>query len=180
MPVASNAAPSRRPALAASDLEPAEVLPLVRGIAQGFHSRFPDLELEHLVSWGSVAAVEALESYDPVRNGSVAAWVSVKVRWGILDRLRVLESPAGRPGRSLAGLELEAPDSLPGRIESEDFIAWAAAGLPRSEASIVRLRYLYGFTGKEIARVLGFHEGWVSDLHQKALEAIRRKIQEER
>jgi len=180
-PVLDVQEPRRKPSLAASDIEPREILPLVERVARPFLRPFPWIGIEELVSWGSVGAVDALESYQPSRGVPVSKWIAIHVRGRILDHLRIATQarrknvPAQVP--FLAGVhDAESSEDRIAQVDAEDFIMWASANLPRDHASVVRLHYLYGLKLSEIARVLGFKKTWVSTMHSSALARIRERI----
>ena len=64
-------------------------LPLVRRVARLHAGRLPaGVELDDLVSWGTLGLLAAVERYDPSRDAGFAAYTRFRIRGAILDQLR--------------------------------------------------------------------------------------------
>lgn len=69
-----------------------EHLPQVRLIARRIHERLPDsVNLEDLVSTGTVGLISAIDRYDPSLNVKLKTYAEYKIRGAILDSLRGLD-----------------------------------------------------------------------------------------
>ena len=82
-----------------------ESLPLVRLVARGIHDRLPaHIELDELVSAGTLGLVDAARKYNPSKNVQFRSYAQFRIRGAILDSLRTLDwSPRElrRKGRAL-------------------------------------------------------------------------------
>jgi RNA polymerase sigma factor for flagellar operon FliA len=69
-----------------------EHLPQVRLIARRIHERLPDsVNLEDLVSTGTVGLISAIDHFDPRHNVKLKTYAEYKIRGAILDSLRGLD-----------------------------------------------------------------------------------------
>jgi RNA polymerase sigma factor FliA len=69
-----------------------EHLPQVRLIARRIHQRLPEgVNLDDLISAGSIGLVAAIDRFDPGRNVKLKTYAEYKIRGAILDSLRSLD-----------------------------------------------------------------------------------------
>lgn len=66
-----------------------KLLPLVRRVALQFRGHLPShVELDDLVSDGTVGLIEAVRKYDPAKGVSIESYARYRIRGAILDSLR--------------------------------------------------------------------------------------------
>ena len=61
--------------------------------------------------------------------------------------------------------------------EQMDRVRELSARLPEQEAALVRLHYFEGLSLTDTAARLGLHKSWVSRLHVRAIEALRKLLE---
>ena len=67
-------------------------MPLVRTVARRLHRSFPQhVELDDLVSAGTLGLLDAIRKYQPGRDASFKGYAQVRIRGAILDSLRELD-----------------------------------------------------------------------------------------
>ncbi len=67
-------------------------LPLVRTVARRLHRSFPQhVELDDLISAGTLGLLDAAAKYQPGRDASFKGYAQVRIRGAILDSLRELD-----------------------------------------------------------------------------------------
>jgi len=98
-----------------------------------------------------------------------------------LDEL--LGASSDRPGAVSLGDTLEdaAADDPVAVVESQEtqrLLAGAVTTLPEREQTVITLYYFEGLTLAEIGRVLGVSESRISQIHTKAMLALRAKLAE--
>lgn len=71
-------------------------LPLIRGLARRFRKRSAVVDVEDLVSAGTVGLMEALDRFDPGRGVSLSSFAYHRIRGAILDEMRRQLHPSGR------------------------------------------------------------------------------------
>ena len=66
-----------------------EHLPMVRSVAQSVHRRLPrHIELEELISAGTLGLLDAVSRYDAARHSQFKAYARLRIRGAIIDFLR--------------------------------------------------------------------------------------------
>jgi RNA polymerase sigma factor for flagellar operon FliA len=109
-----------------------EALPLVRFVARGIHDRLPaHIELDELVSAGTLGLVDAARKYNPSKNVQFRSYAQFRIRGAILDSLRTLDwSPRElrRKGRALQDAR-RAVEARLGRAATEVELA-VEMGMP--------------------------------------------------
>lgn len=93
-----------------------EQLPQVKFIARRIHDRLPrQVDLDDLISAGTLGLMDALKKYDPARNVQFKSYAQFRIRGAILDSLRELDwSP--RALRRKARIIQDAQASLAARL----------------------------------------------------------------
>jgi RNA polymerase sigma factor FliA len=67
-------------------------LPLVKFVARKMSSSLPDyVELDDLVSWGSIGLLDAIEKFEPTRGYKFSTYAVTRIRGEILDGLQKME-----------------------------------------------------------------------------------------
>lgn len=95
-------------------------------------------------------------------------WLFTSARHRLVDHARRL---AARPGETHAALP-EVGVSDPARLESEEAVRKLVAGLTDTQAEIVLLRVLGGFSAREVASMLGTTEEAVRVAQHRALRRL--------
>jgi RNA polymerase sigma factor for flagellar operon FliA len=188
--------PERRP----SAEEVASYMPVILGVVGGLLRRFPPNVLrEDLVSGGLVGLLDAFRR-NPERGPAFDGYVCIRVRGAVFDELRAqdwlprrareratLASSVDACGRvtsiDLADLPEEHVAALTDQTPSPeeqacvriclDRLALAVGALPEREANILTWHYLQGTSLQDIAVRLEISRPRVSQLHSRALRALR-------
>ena len=151
-------------------------LPLVHGVAYRLRRQIRCVEVEDLVSAGTVGLIEAADRFIPERGVTFASFAYKRIRGAMLDEVRHQRVPAQFSLESASDDEhalklievTEDPNSpsAPRRAELHELVA-AVGVLPESERVIVTLR-LGGYRLHEIASVYGCSDSRVSQLLTQA------------
>ena len=103
-----------------------ETLPAVRFIARRIHDRLPaSVELDHLISAGTVGLMDALNKFDPSKGIQFKTYAQFRVKGAILDSLRELDwgsRALRRKAREVEDAHIRLRAKL-GRAASEQEIA---------------------------------------------------------
>lgn len=169
-------------------------LRLVVYIAKKFES--PDVDIEDLISIGSIGLIKAINSFKPDKNIKVATYASRCIENEILMYLRKIskykkEVSIDEPlNIDSEGNELNLTDLVPCEINCpqadmdnrvEKQLLWKVLNkLNPREKEIMLLRY--GLNGneektqKEVATDLGISQSYISRLEKKILDRIRKEM----
>ncbi len=66
-------------------------LPQVELLARKLHRRCPQVELDDLISAGTIGLISAVDRFDPVRNCKLKTLAEHRIRGAMLDYLRQLD-----------------------------------------------------------------------------------------
>lgn len=156
-------------------------------------------EADDLISVGSIGLIKGIESFEYGKGSQLATYAAKCIENEILMYIRAnkkhraaasLSEAVGvdKEGNEITLMEiLPAPDDFAfGRIESDIMLSRVLAIIPstlsRREAKIVAMRYgLMGekpHTQSEAAARLGISRSYVSRIEKKAMEKLRRKMEE--
>ena len=172
-------------------------LRLVSHIARKY--TVPGYSQEDLVSVGTLGLMKAVDTFKPETGSQLATYAARCIENEILMLLRAskkrrgdvsLSDPIGTDGE---GNDISFMDILgtpPGQVEEQVAqrldLAKAKAlvrTLPRKERLVIEMRYglLDGAAHPqhEVAALLGISRSYVSRLEKKALEKLKRKLEEE-
>lgn len=163
-------------------------LPLVRSIAHALRRRMPHVEVDELVSAGTIGLLEALERYDDRRGVPFSSFAYRRIRGAILDDLRAagkLSKSTPRAGASVEVVSFEATISTEGErltladVTEDPFspapglraelaeLLHAVKKLPRREREILGL-HTKGYTVAQIAELHGCSDSRASQLLSQA------------
>lgn len=161
-------------------------LPLVRYIAARVRAAKGQVDMDDLVSAGTIALIEAADRYDAERRVSFATFAYPRIRGAMLDELsRLAESGAARrggaspvslqaplaadAGRTDSWIDVTADRSMPEPHKSAELgeLLRAIVELPRRERELIALA-VAGTSIAEIARSWGCSEARVSQLLMRA------------
>ncbi len=101
-------------------------LPQVELLARRLHRRCPQVELEDLISEGTLGLIKAVDRFDPSRNLKVKTYAEHRIRGALLDYLRRID-PLPRNARQFQKKRDALIRSL--GLESENQIEPQAAAL---------------------------------------------------
>ncbi|MCH9673744.1 MAG: sigma-70 family RNA polymerase sigma factor [Gammaproteobacteria bacterium] len=136
-------------------------------------------EAEDLLHDVFIEAWQRAEQYDPKR-ASVRAWLLVRTRSRALDRLRRRAAAALAAESQLA----ESVDVVTNREQclpsDQREVARVLGRLSAEQRRVVELRYLMGFSGREIAESQGIPLGTVKSRLAGALAVMRAHMCPER
>lgn len=161
-------------------------LPLVRSIASRLQRRVPHVEMDDLVSAGTIGLIEAADRYDAAHGVRFASFAYGRVEGAMIDEIRRETAPKLRPAQvsPSAPLSLEAPiveeqglalidvtvDPLspePDTCAELGELLEAIESLPRREREMLGL-HTSGHTVAEIAGIYGCSESRASQLLAQA------------
>ena len=171
-------------------------LRLVVYIAKRFDNT--GIDMDDLVSIGTIGLIKAVSSYDPDKNIKLATFASRCIENEILMHIR-------KTGRTRTELSLDEPlnvdfegnmlllsdvlgtdpdcvfSDVEGSAEREMLRA-SFDQLPEREKQILSLRFgLYGkeeMTQKEIADMMGISQSYISRLEKKIVETLRKSLEQ--
>lgn len=171
-------------------------LRLVAHIAKKYQNT--DLDMEDLISIGTIGLIKAVMSYDPSKNSKLATYAARCIDNELLMMLRTrkkmsrevsLYDPIGtdREGNEISLLDIlehEQVDIVE-RMEKENNIGRLSAiidkCLTQREKEIILLRYglLTGeeVTQREIGQRLGISRSYISRIEKRALEKLRQEYE---
>jgi RNA polymerase sigma factor (sigma-70 family) len=158
-------------------------LPLVRTIARGLRPTGPCVEVDDLVSAGTIGLIEAVDRYDARRGVPFGSFAYSRIRGAIIDEMFRFVSKSARQLAS-EPLSLEAPileqENLtlkdvtvdpnapePDRSAELTELLEAVRALPRRERQMLGLAAA-GHTVSEIARLHGCSQSRASELLAQA------------
>ena len=171
-------------------------LPLVRSIAWRVRRRLRYVEVDDLVSAGTLGLIEAAERYDQRRGVPLASFAYSRIRGAMLDEARRQRRPSlNGAAQVLAEPEPVSLETLPhgeGRAQlidvTEDTSApapdaylelqellEAVADLPQRERDMLALR-AQGYTVREIGELYGCSEARASQLLTKARLRVEESV----
>lgn len=133
-------------------------LPLVKRIAKR-HSRKCDLDRDELYSYGMLGLAKALDSFDESRGVPMAAYITRKVNWAILDGMRALiEQNVTMRSDELGDTEsnYEAPDAA---YENKQAFMDAMSCVSKQERKLILL-YLQHGSDTEVGHQVGINKSW--------------------
>lgn len=148
-------------------------------------ARMPWADVDDLIQWGTVALLESFGRFDASRGKPFEHFVKPRIRGAMLDSLRRDGNDARRACREpellnerTNGSASASADPLDALVASTDaaVISEAAESLPEKQQRVLQLYYVEGFNNREVSRVLGVSESYVSRLHHEALEKLRSAI----
>jgi len=155
------------------------------------------LEMDDLISVGTIGLIKAVRTYDPTKGKPLASYTARCIENEILMLLRAgkkqrqeisLDEPIGmdREGNVLTLMEvlsLEAEDVMDAvekRMQTEAVCHMIDTMLPQREAEVLQMRYGLGgrdaMTQQETAEKLGISRSYVSRIETKALNTLRTRM----
>ncbi|MBQ0010247.1 MAG: RNA polymerase sporulation sigma factor SigE [Ruminococcus sp.] len=168
-------------------------LRLVVYIAKKFENT--GIELEDLISIGTIGLIKAANTFDPNKNIKLATYASRCIENEILMYIRKISNTKTElsfdeplstdwDGNELLLSDVLGDEESVGKNLEEDedkkTIARAVASLSDRERQIVELRFgLYGHeerTQKEVADMLGISQSYISRLEKKIIEHLRAEM----
>lgn len=158
-----------------------------------------DSDQDDLISIGTIGLIKGVSSYRPDKGVRLATYASRCIENEILMHFRGNKKTSGDvslsdaidsdgDGSSLMLMDVLADeDDMAERIASEELCRnlpdYITQSLDEREAEIIRLRYGIGgglpLTQRETAIVCGISRSYVSRLEKRALNKLKRKIEEE-
>src|SRR5262245_5291591 len=109
-------------------------LPLVRYVVRRLRPATSRLEVDDLVSAGTIGLIEAADRYDPERGVTFASFAYRRIRGAVIDELG-----AGAPSRSSTSCSLEAPISEETGVTLMDVTIDPSASEPQGSAELSEL-----------------------------------------
>jgi RNA polymerase sigma factor for flagellar operon FliA len=115
-------------------------IPQVQLLARRLHRRCPQVELDDLISTGTIGLIRAIDRFDPKRNLKLKTLAEHRIRGAMLDYLRHID-PLPRSVRRFKKQRdlLIAQFSTAGEVPSEARIAQALGVSSRKYAMLSRM-----------------------------------------
>jgi RNA polymerase sigma factor (sigma-70 family) len=148
---------------------------------------------EDLVQGAVLRAVDALPAYDPTRGANRKTYIGNKIRWGLIDALRVERGYRRRPRifetpfTSLLRRDwydddydvhrwMADIDTTGERLEHRDTLEAYTKHLAPEDQLILHLRFCEDMTMKDIGRTIGLSESRISQIITRLLGRIEGRI----
>jgi RNA polymerase sigma factor for flagellar operon FliA len=178
-------------------------IPLVHKVAKRIARRLPHVvQLDELVSAGTLGLIDALTRFDPTRAQWFAQYAEIRIRGAILDELRHMDwLPRAERARVRRGEQAEtlhavvsiddvredgfdsvgsADDLSPSagleHSAKKQRLAAAIAALPHKQQQVLSLYYVEELTLKQIGELLGVTESRICQIHRAAVAALREEM----
>ncbi len=171
----------------------------MRPIARRLKARLPDsFELEDLIQIGLLRLWEAAGELDPSRTATLAAYLRMRIRGGMIDSLRDKDRWAMATHEELPVVPVRDPAlTVEQRMIAQDEFTAARNAirakakrvkdaiadpdpkfrpLSKRQRKILELRYEQSMTLEAAGRKLGISKGGSRELEQRALANLRRKL----
>ena len=171
-------------------------LRLVAHIMKKYYAQAADQE--DLISIGTIGLIKGISTFDASKGARLATYAARCVENEILMHFRAMRKSAqdvslsdyietGADGAALSLMDVVAEDSdLLERVSTREQIRQLRESLERElteqEKTVVQLRY--GLTGqapmrqREVAQITGISRSYISRIEKKALEKLRKAIEE--
>ena len=169
-------------------------LRLVVYIAKKFEN--PSLNIEDLISIGTIGLIKAINTFCPDKNIKLATYASRCIENEILMYIRKTSNmrlemsfdeplSVDRDGNQLLLCDIIGSDedsvfSNIEKTEDQKTVNRALSQLSKRECHIIRLRFgLYDgneYTQKEVASMLGISQSYISRLEKKIIDKLRDEI----
>jgi RNA polymerase sigma factor (sigma-70 family) len=128
-------------------------LPLVRYVVRRLRPASSPLEVDDLVSAGTIGLIEAADRYDPQRGVSFATFAYRRIRGAVIEEISSLRP--GVPSTSSTACSLEAPLSEETGYTLMDVTGDPAASEPQSSAELSELLTAIGDLPDRDREILG-------------------------
>ncbi|MGH2682616.1 MAG: sigma-70 family RNA polymerase sigma factor [Actinomycetota bacterium] len=147
---------------------------LVRYVVDRVAARLPPaVERADLVSYGMFGLMEAIDKFDPGREGKFEIYALARIKEAILTELRAEGvEPSLEQTASIKGLLGISRETLEGP-EMQGSLSAAINSLSGREKIVMTLYHFEGLTLAEIGEVLGVTESRVREIHTKAVHSLR-------
>lgn len=186
--------PARAYAPTAHDIR--EHMHLVHKVVGMMLRRLPrSVQRDDLIAAGTLGLLDALRrNAGDLGSPAFECYARIRIRGAMIDALRQLDwaprrarnaDADARAPMTIVGFDEEAdpmatadargqdPESLVERLELRRAIDEAMAKLPARDRRVLELRYVHAVPSKDIASMLGVSEARVSQLHARAVSALR-------
>lgn len=138
---------------------------MVRFVARQLHSHAPHVELDDLISEGTLGLIAAAKSWDPAGPASFRTFAQFRIKGAILDSLR--KEYRYQPGDD------EQEDGSPADPATMTDARMLVESLPPREKQVVLQKYWEGQRQRSIAKVMSITPVRVSQLHKQAISRMR-------
>ena len=135
-------------------------------------------DAEDVTSAVFLNAWRCIDRFSPKHDGSFLAWLFKLAHNALIDRYRrerdTISLDALETGR-LDGSSHQPEDALESRLTIMA-VQQALRHLTNEQRDVVLLRFVEGFSAREVGDILGKHEGAVRGMQFRAIEAMRRAL----
>ncbi|HYA18887.1 MAG TPA: sigma-70 family RNA polymerase sigma factor [Bryobacteraceae bacterium] len=166
---------------------------LVQILAWRLLSQIPrdaGIEMSDLIQAGNLGLMQAARSFSSVEGAKLAGYAKFRIRGEMLDTVRRHSGrgsrlalrraiPAGadtHPVEEIAARAEDDPLDRLTRAERRTILREEIARLPKRDRTVVGLRYVKGFTLREIGEFLCVKESRACQIHHEAMERLRRAL----
>jgi RNA polymerase sigma factor FliA len=154
--------------------------------------RYAGLEMSDLIQAGNIGLLSAARTFRPEDGAPLAAYARFRIRGEMLDTVRrntgrgvarqmLMPASAGEPGMDIESRVPAPPELSPlGLLAAREraaILREEVERLPPRHRAVVRMRYTAEYNLREIGTVLRVNESRACQLHQSALERLRRALQ---
>lgn len=135
-------------------------------------------DAEDVTEQAFVKALQHISSFDP-RRGPFLAWLSTIADHLVIDYHRARRDTAVLDeGMPIAAADNPEEDVV--RMAEADELRRAMAGLSEEHQEVLFLRLVAGYSVRDVATLIGKGEGAVRTTQYRALQALRKRMAEDR
>lgn len=137
----------------------------------------PELELDDLISIGTLGLIESTTRHDPATGVPFGAFTRHEVRAAMIEALR--EASRHLEVEGTDGDRIPSPLDLEDQISARELrarVANAVAALPEAEATVLATLYYEDRSLADVAEALGLEPPDVDRLRRSALRRLRRRL----
>jgi RNA polymerase sigma-70 factor (ECF subfamily) len=138
-------------------------------------SRLPASEAEDVTQRVLVQMIEGLPRYED-RGLPFASWLFRIARNCVIDARRAERDELPLQAATAAPSDSPGPEDLVEAAAGRTMLARAMMSLPEDQRDVIAYRFFADLTTREIAALLGKHEGTVRVLQFRALRSLRRRL----
>lgn len=166
---------------------------LVQTLAWRLLSQIPrdaGIEMSDLIQAGNLGLMQATQSFSSVEGTKLAGYAKFRIRGEMLDTVRRHSGRGSRlglrravptvadthPVDEIAARAEDDPHDQLTRTQRKAILGEEVARLPERDRTVVGLRYMKGFTLREIGEFLRVKESRACQIHHAAMERLRRAL----
>jgi RNA polymerase sigma factor for flagellar operon FliA len=166
---------------------------LVQTLAWRLLSQIPrdaGIEMSDLIQAGNLGLMQATQSFSSAAGATLSGYAKFRIRGEMLDTVRrhsgrgsrlglrraIPSAPDTHPVDEIAARAEDDPHDQLTRSQSRAILGEEIARLSQRDRTVVGLRYMKGFTLREIGEFLRVKESRACQIHRAAMERLRRAL----